>query len=223
MSVASLSRHLTTLPFPGRLVTLDVDAKLKRLMDIVLAMIAMLLLLPLFLIVAVAIKLTSRGPLLFRQVRVGENGKPFDIWKFRSMYIDAEARKQELASNNDIQGNLLFKMKRDPRITPVGRVIRKLSIDELPQLWNVLQGSMSMVGPRPAIPAEVNQYTPYQAGRLGAKPGITCIWQVSGRSDIPFEQQVELDLEYIRTQSIWLDLKLLLLTVPAVLTARGAY
>ena len=139
------------------------------------------------------------------------------------MYMDAEARKKELEKLNEMNGGVLFKMKEDPRITKVGKFIRKASIDELPQLWNVFVGDMSLVGPRPALPSEVNQYSLAERRRLEVIPGITCIWQVSGRSDIPFDKQVGLDVEYIESQSLWLDFKLLFLTIPAVLLGRGAY
>ena len=139
------------------------------------------------------------------------------------MYMDAEARKKELEKLNEMNGGVLFKMKEDPRITKVGKFIRKASIDELPQLWNVFVGDMSLVGPRPALPSEVNQYSLAERRRLEVVPGITCIWQVSGRSDIPFDKQVGLDVEYIESQSLWLDFKLLFLTIPAVLLGRGAY
>jgi exopolysaccharide biosynthesis polyprenyl glycosylphosphotransferase len=223
MSVSTLAKHSSINICLDFLSNISFKSIVKRLMDLLLATAAIIMLMPLLVLVALLIKLNSKGPVLFRQLRVGRNGKLFLMWKFRSMYEDAEERKQELIGNNDLQGNLLFKMKSDPRITAVGRVIRKLSLDELPQLWNVLQGAMSMVGPRPAIPEEVLRYTHYHARRLLAKPGITCIWQVSGRSNIPFEQQVELDLLYIRRQSLWTDLKLLLQTIPAVVLARGAY
>ena len=194
----------------------------KRALDIAAVSAGLLVLSPLLITTMLAIVLTSRGSPLFSQTRVGKNGVPFRCWKFRSMYRDAEARKAALMAENEMEGGVIFKMKNDPRITPVGRVIRKLSIDELPQLFNVLTGDMTLVGPRPPVPQEVAEYTPYQRGRLAVTPGITCIWQVSGRSNIPFPQQVELDLEYIRTRSLWLDIALLLKTVPAVLTARGA-
>jgi lipopolysaccharide/colanic/teichoic acid biosynthesis glycosyltransferase len=139
------------------------------------------------------------------------------------MYVDAEARKQELEQANEMAGGVNFKMKRDPRITRVGRYIRKASIDELPQLWNVLIGDMSLVGPRPSVPSEVAKYSPYERCRLRVKPGITCLWQISGRSDLPFNKQVQLDVLYARSPSLARDLKILLLTVPAVLLARGAY
>ncbi len=195
----------------------------KRSFDIVITTIALILLSPLLLTVALLIRLDSKGPIFFSQLRVGKGGKEFKMWKFRSMYIDAEKRKAELMRKNEMQGGVLFKMKQDPRVTRVGKILRKFSIDELPQLWNVLCGDMSLVGPRPPLPNEVREYTCHQRKRLEVTPGITCIWQVSGRSDIPFHQQVEMDLEYIRKQSLTYDLIILLRTVPAVLKARGAY
>lgn len=195
----------------------------KRIIDCAGAAVGLLLLAPFFTLLALIIRLDSKGPTLFSQTRIGEGGREFRCWKFRSMYIDAEARKQELADQNEMDGGVTFKMKNDPRITRVGRFIRKASIDELPQLWNVFTGDMSLVGPRPAVPKEVAEYTPYERGRLSVKPGITCLWQVSGRSDLPFDRQVELDLEYARTRSLRKDLKILWQTVPAVLFARGAY
>ena len=195
----------------------------KRGIDIAVPGLLLLLLLPLFFLVALAIRLESPGPVFFRQIRVGRLGQTFAMWKFRSMYTDAEERKKALEAQNEMQGGVLFKMKDDPRITHVGRILRRLSIDELPQLWNVLKGDMSLVGPRPALPLEVSQYSLEERGRLDAKPGITCTWQVSGRSDIPFDEQVVLDVDYIRQQSVTNDLKLLAKTVPAVVTGRGAY
>lgn len=195
----------------------------KRMLDISVAAVAMLLLVPVFLGTAIAIRLESPGPVFFTQKRVGRWGQLFTIWKFRSMYADAEARKAELMARNEMQGGVLFKMKDDPRVTKVGRFIRKTSIDELPQLWNVLIGDMSLVGPRPPVPSEVDQYSLSDRRRLEVIPGITCIWQISGRSEIPFEQQVELDVEYIQSQSLWTDFKILLKTVPALLLGSGAY
>ena len=195
----------------------------KRMMDVLLSAIGLLLLAPFFVLLAVVIRVDSRGPVLFRQPRVGKDGEHFACWKFRSMVVDADQRKSELLAENEMDGGTTFKMKRDPRITRVGQFIRKASIDELPQLWNVLVGDMSLVGPRPPVPSEVAQYSDFERGRLAVKPGITCIWQVSGRSDIPFAQQVLLDLEYIRTRDLWLDVVLLFKTLPAVLFARGAY
>ena len=195
----------------------------KRVIDCVLSGLGLLALSPVFLLTALAIRLDSHGPALFSQDRVGRDGKLFRCWKFRSMYMDAEKRKAELMKQNEMSGGVLFKMKEDPRITRVGKFIRKASIDELPQLWNVFIGDMSLVGPRPAVPAEVDQYTPYQRGRLQVKPGITCLWQVSGRSDLNFEEQVRLDLQYARIRSLGVDFTLLFKTIPAVLFARGAY
>jgi lipopolysaccharide/colanic/teichoic acid biosynthesis glycosyltransferase len=156
-------------------------------------------------------------------MRVGYRGRPFKLWKFRSMYVDAEARRAELEAANEMQGGILFKMKKDPRITRIGRFIRKASIDEMPQLWNVVRGDMSMVGPRPALASEVELYSIEERVRLMAKPGLTCFWQVSGRSDIPFPKQVLLDEDYLYRQSVFTDLKLMLQTIPAVLRGKGAY
>jgi exopolysaccharide biosynthesis polyprenyl glycosylphosphotransferase len=195
----------------------------KRLIDIVASIILMIAFIPLFLVIMALIYKDSPGPVFFKQTRVGRWGKLFTMWKFRSMYLDADKRLKEIQAQNEMAGGVLFKMKNDPRIIPVGRFIRKASIDELPQLWNVLKGDMSLVGPRPALPSEVNQYSLQDRKRLEVIPGITCIWQVSGRSDIPFPQQVQLDVQYIQSQSFWLDIKLLLQTIPAVLLSRGAY
>jgi lipopolysaccharide/colanic/teichoic acid biosynthesis glycosyltransferase len=195
----------------------------KRLIDLIGAALLLAILSPLFLLIGVLIKLESAGPALFPQTRVGKWGKQFTMYKFRSMCADAESRKDELLDQNEMHGGVIFKMKRDPRITRIGRIIRRGSLDELPQLWNVLKGEMSLVGPRPPVPAEVEAYSLSERRRLDAKPGITCIWQVSGRSQLTFLQQVELDVTYIESQSIRGDLKLLLQTVPAVLTGRGAY
>lgn len=169
------------------------------------------------------VKLDSPGPLIYRQVRVGLNGRHFYFYKFRSMYVDADKRRKELEEENESGDGVIFKIKRDPRITLCGRFIRKYSIDELPQIFNILLGDMSLVGPRPPLPQEVDLYTLDDRKRLQILPGITCIWQISGRSDIPFHQQVMLDKEYIKSQSIWKDLLILLKTIPAVLTGRGAY
>jgi exopolysaccharide biosynthesis polyprenyl glycosylphosphotransferase len=196
---------------------------LKRIIDIAGSIILLILLLPFLAWIALMIKLSSPGPVFFKQTRIGKWATPFCMYKFRSMYVDAEARKLVLAGSNEMRGGVTFKIKHDPRITPIGRHIRRASIDELPQLWNVLKGDMSLVGPRPAVPSEVNQHTLSDRRRLEVKPGITCIWQVSGRSNIPFDQQVELDAAYIDSQSFWMDFKLLLKTIPAVLLGRGAF
>jgi len=195
----------------------------KRLIDIIASILLLLMLMPLFAIIMLLIYLSSPGPVFYKQTRVGRWGKLFTMWKFRSMYPDADERLKEIIAKNEMTGGVIFKMKNDPRIIPIGRFIRKASIDELPQLWNVLKGDMSLVGPRPALPSEVNQYSLQDRQRLEVIPGITCIWQVSGRSDIPFPQQVQLDVQYIQSQSLLLDLKLLLKTIPAVLLSRGAY
>ncbi len=195
---------------------------LKRGLDIVVASLALVLAAPLMALTALAIKLDSPGPALFRQVRVGYRGRTFGCLKFRSMYVDAERRRLELVSLNEADGPI-FKMKNDPRVTRVGRVIRKLSIDELPQLLNVLRGEMSLVGPRPALPQEVAEYDVDQLGRLEVTPGITGLQQISGRSDLSFKRWVELDLQYIAEQSLWRDVEILLRTIPAVLLGKGAY
>ncbi len=196
---------------------------IKRGTDIGGGVLIALMISPLLVLVAALIKLESKGPVLFKQQRVGLNGSLFEMWKFRSMVVDADCLKHALAGKNEMQNGVLFKMKRDPRVTRVGSVIRKLSIDELPQLFNVIRGEMSLVGPRPPLANEVAQYKRSDRQRLSVVPGLTCLWQVSGRSDIPFDQQVALDVEYIETQSIWLDISLLIKTIPAVITARGAY
>ena len=195
----------------------------KRIIDIVASLMLLITLMPLFIVIMLLIYLSSPGSVFYKQTRVGRWGKLFTLWKFRSMYPDADTRLKEMTAQNEMTGGVIFKMKNDPRIIPIGRFIRKASIDELPQLWNVFKGDMSLVGPRPALPSEVNQYSLQDRQRLEAIPGITCIWQVSGRSDIPFPQQVQLDVEYIQSQSLLLDLKLLLRTIPAVLLSRGAY
>ncbi|MFT6005330.1 MAG: lipopolysaccharide/colanic/teichoic acid biosynthesis glycosyltransferase [Pseudoalteromonas tetraodonis] len=195
----------------------------KRLLDIAIASFALLALSPVIILVAILIKLDSEGSVLFKQERLGLHGMPFSMWKLRSMSIDAERKRPELDSLNDMQQGVLFKMKADPRITRIGVFIRKTSIDELPQLLNVLRGEMALVGPRPPLPSEVVHYTRNDRSRLSVLPGITCIWQISGRSDIPFEEQVLLDLTYIEQQSIRMDLSVLIKTIPAVLLARGAY
>ncbi len=195
---------------------------LKRLMDIVGASLGLVLASPIMLIVAILIKLEDpKGPIFFSQIRNGAYPGTFKMYKFRSMYIDAEERLQELMHLNE-QSGPAFKMKYDPRITRVGKFIRKTSLDELPQLFNVLKGDMSLVGPRPAIPREVEQYTAYQKQRLFVKPGLTCIWQVSGRNNIGFDQWVELDIKYIKTRNLWLDIKLILMTIPAMLGDENA-
>lgn len=195
----------------------------KRVIDVSVALLLLFLMLPVFLLIAILIKLTDGGPVLYVSKRVGIWGKEFSFPKFRSMTIHAETLKEELEEQSEHKGDVTFKIKNDPRTTWVGRVLRKTSLDEMPQLWCVLKGEMSLVGPRPPLPEEVDRYTLAQRRRLDTQPGLTCIWQVSGRSDIPFDQQVQLDLQYIQSQSVWLDLKILLKTIPAVLMGKGAY
>ena len=199
------------------------DRALARGMDLLVSGLGIAALSPFLLGTALAVRLESKGPALYRQIRIGENGKPFEIYKFRSMRIDGP--KQEVLSrqSNDRADGVTFKLKRDPRITRVGRFIRKFSIDELPQLWNVFKGEMSLVGPRPALPEEVEKYSAVERRRLRGKPGITCFWQIQGRADLPFDRQVVLDIAYLQNRSIWLDIMILLKTPIAVLTARGAY
>ena len=198
------------------------SSPLKRAIDVVGAATALVLLSPVMLAAALAVKLTSPGPVFFRQQRAGLGGRPFAFYKFRSMCVDAEQRKQELLAKNEQTGPV-FKMAADPRITPVGRFLRRTSIDELPQLWNVLTGDMSLVGPRPPIVAEVANYERWQRRRLEIKGGLTCIWQVSGRSSILFNDWVRLDLRYVEQASLGADVALLARTIPAVLTCRGAH
>lgn len=195
----------------------------KRYFDVSCALLALVFLSPLLLIVGLLIFLGDRGHPIFYQTRVGKSGREFKFYKFRSMVKDAEARKLSLAQQNQHSDDRTFKMKNDPRITAIGRFIRRTSIDELPQLWNIVQGEMSIVGPRPAVPSEVAMYSPADRRRLLVTPGLTCIWQVSGRSEIPFPQQVEMDVEYIRSRSMRLDLTLIAMTIPAVFSVRGAY
>lgn len=195
---------------------------LKRGLDIVASGAGIVVLSPVFLSTALLIKIEDRGPIFFAQNRVGKWGRVFKMYKFRSMVVGADKMKDALLDQNE-SGGVMFKMKRDPRITRVGRVIRRLSIDELPQLFNVLKGDMSLVGPRPPVPREVAEYELSDRRRLEIIPGLTCLWQVSGRSDIDFEGQVRLDVQYLESQSLKGDIILLLKTIPAVLSGRGAY
>lgn len=195
---------------------------LKRALDVTIAGTALVLLAPLLGVIALAIRLDSPGPVLFRQRRVGRGEMTFDLLKFRSMHQDAERIVHELMAINEATGPL-FKSRRDPRVTRVGRVLRRWSLDELPQLWNVLRGEMSLVGPRPPLPREVAQYEPYHRRRLSVAPGLTGLWQVSGRSELSFDEMVEMDIYYIENWSLGLDLRILLRTIPAVFRGRGAY
>ncbi len=195
----------------------------KRIMDIVISALGMLILSPLFLLIALAVKLSSPGPVFFKQVRVGRYGRHFMFYKFRSMRLNADAEKAGLMARNESRDGVIFKMKDDPRITKVGRFLRRTSLDELPQLWNVFIGDMSLVGPRPPVPSEVEKYTLEDRKRLDVIPGITCLWQIKGRSEIPFHEQVRLDKEYILTPGIWKDFVILLKTIPAIIGGKGAY
>lgn len=195
---------------------------LKRLIDIAGSLGGIVLLSPVLLITALLIKMEDRGPVFFRQTRVGKWGKHFQMYKFRSMTVGADKMKDGLMDKNE-SGGVTFKMKQDPRITRVGRFIRKFSIDELPQLFNILKGEMSLVGPRPPVPREVAEYSLTDRRRLEVIPGLTCLWQVSGRSDINFEGQVRLDIQYLESRTLKGDIILLLKTIPVVLSGRGAY
>ncbi len=195
---------------------------LKRLFDIVLSVIAIIFLAPLFLVVAVAIKLDSKGGVLYTQPRVTKNGKVFKMYKFRSMCANADEYLKDLQHLNEKDGPV-FKIVNDPRVTRVGRFIRKTSIDELPQLFNILKGEMTIVGPRPPLVTEVEQYTPQQKQRLTVKTGLTCYWQISGRSELTFDEWVNLDIKYIQEQNLRTDLNIIVKTIPVVLMGRGAY
>lgn len=195
----------------------------KRCIDVIGALCGIILLLFLFIIIAIAIKVEDpKGPVFFKQKRIGKDGKEFYMYKFRSMVTDAEERLKELLKYNEISG-AMFKMKEDPRITKIGRFIRKTSIDELPQLWNVLKGDMSLVGPRPPLPREVAEYTTHDMQRLLVVPGCTGLWQVSGRNDLNFHQMVELDLQYIQKRNLMFDIKIILKTVKVLLGSDNAY
>lgn len=183
----------------------------KRITDIVCSLAGLIVLSPILLITAIAIKMDSKGPIFFKQDRVGKDERIFSMYKFRSMVVNAEELKKSLEKENEMSGPM-FKMKKDPRITRVGRFIRKTSIDELPQLVNVIKGDMSLVGPRPSLPKEVEQFEPWMKERLTVQPGITCFWQVSGRNNIPFKEWMELDVKYVRERSYLLDLKLIFKT-----------
>lgn len=184
---------------------------LKRTIDIVCSLAGLVILSPVLLIVSILIKLESDGPIIFSQDRIGYKGKEFKMYKFRSMVVNAEELKKKLAEQNEMSGPM-FKMKNDPRVTKVGKFIRKTSIDELPQLINILKGEMSLVGPRPSLPKEVKEFEPWMMERLEVKPGLTCYWQVSGRNDIDFEDWMKLDIKYVRERSFWIDVKLIFKT-----------
>ena len=197
------------------------EVTLKRFLDILVSLIGLILISPILLIISILIKIDTPGPILFSQPRVGLNGRKFNMHKFRSMVNNAEQLKSDLTHLNEMSGPV-FKIKNDPRITRVGSFLRKTSLDELPQLINVLVGDMSLVGPRPPLPSEVNLYDPKHRKRLTVRPGITCIWQISGRNNIDFEQWMDMDAEYVDRWSFWLDMEILLKTIPAVLMRKGA-
>jgi exopolysaccharide biosynthesis polyprenyl glycosylphosphotransferase len=194
----------------------------KRLFDLVVSVLLLVLLSPVLAFLALLVKSEDGGPIIFAQTRVGWRGRLFRMYKFRSMCPNAEERLREILPLNVHGKGVTFKMKNDPRLTRVGKWMRRLSLDELPQLFNVVKGDMSLVGPRPPLPREVDQYSMADRRRLEAIPGLTCFWQIGGRSEIDFKEQVHLDVLYIQSQSLWLDLKILLKTIPAVLSGRGA-
>ena len=195
---------------------------LKRFFDVILSLIGLLILAVPFLIIAAFVKFCDGGPVLYTQERVGKDGRRFKIYKFRSMYVDADKLLEKLKDQNEVTGPM-FKMKNDPRITSVGRFLRKTSLDELPQLWNVLRGDMSLVGPRPPLPSEVANYSEYDLQRLWVIPGCTGLWQATERNNVGFEEMVELDLEYIQKSSIWFDIKILFMTIKILFKPNSAY
>jgi lipopolysaccharide/colanic/teichoic acid biosynthesis glycosyltransferase len=217
---AALSRVATLLPLEA---TRLLGPKVRRVVDVTVGASGLLAASPLLVAAAVAIKATSPGPVLYTQVRVGKGGRPFRLRKLRTMYVDADARLASLRAQNESRGGVTFKMKRDPRVTSVGRVLRKFSVDEMPQLWNLVDGTMTLFGPRPPIASEVAKYGHRERRRLEVTPGITCLWQVSGRSDLSFDQQVSLDIDYIDRTRPADEVVILAKTIPAVLTGRGAY
>lgn len=194
----------------------------KRIIDIIGAGLGLILLSPIIAIVACAVKVTSKGPIFFSQKRVGKNGELFEMYKFRSMVVNAEELKENLEEQNEMSGPM-FKIKDDPRVTKVGKFIRKTSIDELPQLWNVLKGDMSLVGPRPSLPKEVEQFDNWMFKRLSVRPGLTCYWQVSGRNNIDFEDWMKLDCKYVDERNIWIDIKLIFKTVFVLFGDKNAH
>lgn len=194
----------------------------KRVCDVVLSLLGLIVTAPILLLATIAIKLEGDGPVIYKQMRVGKDGRQFEMYKFRSMCAGAERMLEQLRDHNEVDGPV-FKIMNDPRVTRVGRFIRRYSIDELPQLLNILKGDMSIVGPRPPLPAEVEQYTPFQMNRLSVTPGLTCYWQISGRSHLSFEQWVERDIQYIQRMSLFTDTVIVLRTIPVVLFGIGAY
>lgn len=200
-----------------------VEQRVKRALDIVVSLVLLVVLSPLLVTIAVLVRLTSEGPIFYPWKVLGYRARPFQGYKFRTMVPNADELKASMLARNEMTGPV-FKIRNDPRVTPLGRILRKYSLDELPQLWSVLRGDMSLVGPRPPSPTEFAAFEPWQRGKLAVTPGITCLWQVMGRSEISdFNEWARLDLEYIANWSLWLDLKILVRTVPAVLRGRGAY
>lgn len=196
--------------------------RIKRSMDVLLSIAALVALAPVFLVTAIAIRLEDGGPVLFKQYRSGKDMKPFEIYKFRSMYVDADARLSMMMKDNEQTGHA-FKIKNDPRITRVGKFIRKYSIDELPQLINIIKGDMSIVGPRPILTFQMEECSSHEQQRLVVQPGLTCYWQIGGRANIKWKEWVEMDLDYIEDMSLWTDLKIIVKTIPAVFDREGAY
>lgn len=194
----------------------------KRIIDIIGAGLGLILLSPIIAIVACAVKVTSKGPIFFSQKRVGKNGELFEMYKFRSMVVNAEELKENLEDQNEMSGPM-FKIKDDPRVTKVGKFIRKTSIDEIPQLWNILKGDMSLVGPRPSLPKEVEQFDNWMFKRLSVRPGLTCYWQVSGRNNIDFEDWMKLDVKYVEERNIWIDIKLIFKTIFVLFGDKNAH
>lgn len=213
----------SVLPARARTRRWRIEQRIKRGIDIVVSLAGLILLSPLFVVLALLVRLTSKGPIFYPWRVLGERARPFVGYKFRTMVPNADQLKRELLARNQMSGPV-FKMRDDPRVTPVGRWLRKFSLDELPQLWSVLKGDMSLVGPRPPSAEEFAAFEPWQHGKLAVIPGITCLWQVQGRSEIAdFDEWAALDLEYIRNWNLWLDLKILLKTIPVVIGGRGAY
>jgi lipopolysaccharide/colanic/teichoic acid biosynthesis glycosyltransferase len=217
---AALSRVATLVPLEA---TRLLGPAVRRALDVTIGASGLVAASPVLVAAAIAIKATSPGPVLYAQVRVGKGGRPFRLRKLRTMYADADARLESLRAQNESRGGVTFKIKRDPRITPVGRVLRKFSVDEMPQLWNLVDGTMTLFGPRPPVASEVAKYGHRERRRLEVTPGITCLWQVSGRSDLSFDQQVSLDIDYIDRTRPADEVVILAKTIPAVLTGRGAY
>jgi lipopolysaccharide/colanic/teichoic acid biosynthesis glycosyltransferase len=207
---------------PGRLARPSRRDAAKRALDLTLVVAGLVAIWPLLLLIALAVRWDSPGPALFAQTRIGRDGRPFRMWKFRSMRADAEVLRPVVLGASDRAG-LCFKAKDDPRVTRLGRLLRRTSLDELPQLWNILRGEMSLVGPRPALPEEVAAYPAHARGRLAVRPGLTGVWQVSGRADVGFDAMIAMDLDYVRDHGLRRDIGLILATFRAVLAGRGAY